>query len=94
MQPNRLAQGGRIDRSSPISFRFDGRKYEGYEGDTLASALIANGVKIVNRSFKLNRPRGIVGSGAEEPNAIFQVGKRAAVHSRASCVDACDAAHG
>jgi sarcosine oxidase subunit alpha len=77
MQPNRLAQGGRIDRSSPLSFRFDGRKYEGYAGDTLASALLANGVSIVGRSFKLHRPRGIVGSGAEEPNAILQIGEGA-----------------
>ena len=78
MQRNRLPEGGSIDRSRPLSFRFDGRKYEGYAGDTLASALLANGVTIVGRSFKLRRPRGIVGSGAEEPNAILQVGKGAA----------------
>ncbi len=78
MQVNRLDKGGRIDRAKPVRFRFNGKSYRGYEGDTLASALIANGVKIVNRSFKLHRPRGIVGSGAEEPNAIFQLGKRAA----------------
>ena len=77
MQPQRLPAGGRIDRSKPISFRFDGRKLEGYAGDTLASALLANGVSIVGRSFKLRRPRGIVGSGAEEPNAIMQIGKGA-----------------
>jgi sarcosine oxidase subunit alpha len=75
MQRRRLPTGGRIDRSRPIHFRFDGRRYEGYAGDTLASALLANGVSIVGRSFKLRRPRGIVGSGAEEPNAIMQVGK-------------------
>lgn len=75
MQPQRLRDGGRIDRSQPLRFRFDGRRYEGYAGDTLASALLANGVSIVGRSFKLRRPRGIVGSGAEEPNAIMQIGK-------------------
>jgi len=77
MQPNRLADGGRIDRMRPLSFRFDGKKYEGYAGDTLASALLANDVTIVGRSFKLHRPRGIVGAGAEEPNAILQIGKGA-----------------
>src|SRR5210317_434295 len=77
MQPQRLPTGGRIDRSKPLSFRFDGRKLEGYAGDTLASALLANGVSVVGRSFKLHRPRGIVGSGAEEPNAIMQIGKGA-----------------
>jgi sarcosine oxidase subunit alpha len=73
-QPNRLAQGGRIDRSRPLGFSFDGRHYTGYAGDTLASALIANGVSIVGRSFKYSRPRGIVAAGAEEPNAIVQLG--------------------
>jgi sarcosine oxidase subunit alpha len=77
-QPNRLNSGGRIDRSRPLSFRFNGKTYGGYLGDTLASALLANGVAVVGRSFKLHRPRGIVGSGAEEPNAILQVGKGAA----------------
>jgi sarcosine oxidase subunit alpha len=77
MQANRLDNGGRIDRSRPIRFRFNGRSYEGYEGDTLASALLANDVSLVGRSFKLRRPRGIVASGAEEPNAIMQIGKGA-----------------
>ena len=77
MQPQRLPTGGRIDRSRPLSFRFDGRRFEGFSGDTLASALLANGVAIVGRSFKLRRPRGIVGSGAEEPNAIMQIGRGA-----------------
>jgi len=74
MQPNRLATDGRIDRSKPIHFRFNGKQYGGFAGDTLASALLANGVSIVSRSFKLHRPRGIVGCGAEEPNAILQIG--------------------
>ena len=76
-QPNRLHQGGRIDRTRQLSFTFDGKGFEGFAGDTLASALIANGISLVGRSFKLRRPRGIVGSGAEEPNAIMQVGEGA-----------------
>ena len=74
MQPSRLDKGGRIDRSQPLTFRFNGKSYECFVGDTLASALLANGVSLVGRSFKLHRPRGIVGSGAEEPNAIMQIG--------------------
>ena len=77
-QPNRLQHGGRIDRSRPLAFSFDGRAYEGFAGDTLASALMAAGVSLVGRSFKLRRPRGIVGSGVEEPNAIMQIGEGAA----------------
>ncbi|MFQ5610014.1 MAG: 2Fe-2S iron-sulfur cluster-binding protein [Woeseiaceae bacterium] len=72
---NRLPRGGRIDRGRTLNFRFDGRKLHGYAGDTLASALLANDIAIVGRSFKLHRPRGIVGKGAEEPNAILQVGE-------------------
>jgi sarcosine oxidase subunit alpha len=77
MQPRRLDKGGRIDRSRPLRFRFDGKTYSGFAGDTLASALLANDVALVGRSFKLHRPRGIVGAGAEEPNAILQVGEGA-----------------
>ena len=58
-QPYRLAQGGRIDRSKLLSFHFDGRTYQGHPGDTLASALLANGVRLIGRSFKYHRPRGI-----------------------------------
>ncbi len=76
-QSKRLNSGGRVDRSKPIRFRFNGRQIEGFSGDTLASALLANGISVVGRSFKLHRPRGIVGSGAEEPNAIMQIGKGA-----------------
>ena len=57
-QVNRLPQGGRIDRTKPLRFVFDGKAYQGYEGDTLASALLANGVVLVGRSFKYHRPRG------------------------------------
>ncbi len=74
MQPNRLPAGGRIDRAAPLTFSFNGRALEGYRGDTVASALLANGVDVVARSFKYRRPRGIVGSGAEEPNALVQLG--------------------
>ncbi len=73
-QPDRLTQGGRIDRSKPLTFRFNGRTCQGYHGDTLASALLANGIRLVGRSFKYHRPRGIVGIGVEEPNAIVQAG--------------------
>ncbi|MBS0976249.1 2Fe-2S iron-sulfur cluster-binding protein, partial [Serratia rubidaea] len=73
-QVNRLADGGRIDRSRPLNFRFNGQTLQGFAGDTLASALLANGVDIVNRSFKYGRPRGIVAAGAEEPNAVVQLG--------------------
>ncbi len=73
-QSFRLSAGGRIDRSKPLSFSFDGRTYQGFAGDTVASALLANGVHLVGRSFKYHRPRGIVTAGIEEPNALLQVG--------------------
>ena len=60
----RTASGGRIDRSSPLRFSFDGVEYTGYEGDTLASALLANGVHLMGRSFKYHRPRGLLAAGA------------------------------
>jgi sarcosine oxidase, subunit alpha len=70
----RTVSGGRIDRARPIRFTFDGRALSGYQGDTLASALLANGVHLVGRSFKYHRPRGIVAAGPEEPNALVRVG--------------------
>ncbi|MBU2295687.1 MAG: (2Fe-2S)-binding protein, partial [Gammaproteobacteria bacterium] len=73
-QVNRLATGGRVDRSQPLTFSFNGQSYQGFAGDTLAAALLANGVDIVGRSFKYSRPRGIVAAGAEEPNAVLQIG--------------------
>jgi sarcosine oxidase subunit alpha len=73
-QCNRLKAGGRINRGKPLVFSFDGRRFIGYEGDTLASALLANGVDIVGRSFKYGRPRGIMTAGVEEPNGILQLG--------------------
>ncbi len=76
-QANRLDNGGRIDRGKPLTFTFDGRRLQGYAGDTLASALLANGIHLVGRSFKYHRPRGIYSAGAEEPNAIVQIGRGA-----------------
>jgi sarcosine oxidase, subunit alpha len=73
-QTHRAAQGGIVDRSRTIGFTFDGRRYEGHVGDTLASALLANGVHLVGRSFKYHRPRGILTAGSEEPNALIQLG--------------------
>ena len=74
-QQHRLHGGGRIDRRRPLHFTFDGAGYVGYAGDTLASALLANGVHLVGRSFKYHRPRGIFGAGSEEPNALVQLGR-------------------
>jgi sarcosine oxidase subunit alpha len=74
----RIAAGGRIDRSRPVRFSFDGRAFEGLAGDTLASALLANGVHLVGRSFKYHRPRGIFAAGTEEPNALVTVSRDAA----------------
>ncbi|HVT34522.1 MAG TPA: 2Fe-2S iron-sulfur cluster-binding protein, partial [Nevskiaceae bacterium] len=76
-QAFRLASGGTIDRSRPLRFTFDGREYTGYAGDTLASALLANGVRITGRSFKYHRARGIYGAGYEEPNTLVQLGSGA-----------------
>ena len=73
-QPFRLSHGGRIDRDAPLQFTFDGRPIDAYRGDTVASALLANGVTLVGRSFKYHRPRGIVSAGAEDPNAFVQLG--------------------
>ncbi len=70
----RLPQGGRIDRNAPLSFSFDGRSYSGFAGDTLASAVLANGQHLFGRSFKYHRPRGLLAAGAEEPNALVGVG--------------------
>ena len=73
----RLPTGGRIDRGRPLAFTFDGTRYEGFAGDTLASALLANGVHMVARSFKYHRPRGIYTAGVEEPSALVQLGSGA-----------------
>jgi glycine cleavage system aminomethyltransferase T/NADPH-dependent 2,4-dienoyl-CoA reductase/sulfur reductase-like enzyme len=70
----RFPTGGQIDRTRPLRFTFDGRPMIGYSGDTLASALLANGVKTFGRSFKYHRPRGLMTAGVEEPNAMVTVG--------------------
>jgi sarcosine oxidase subunit alpha len=72
-QPNRLPLGGLVDRARVLSFRFDGTTYRGYTGDTIASALLAAGVKRVGRSFKYHRPRGVLSAGSEEPNALAEL---------------------
>ena len=69
----RIDGKGLIDRTKPVRFRFDGRDYAGYKGDTLASALLANDVRLVGRSFKYHRPRGVLTAGSEEPNALVEV---------------------
>jgi sarcosine oxidase subunit alpha len=74
----RTPEGGRIDRSRPLGFSFDGTAYRGFAGDTLAAALLANGVHLVGRSFKYHRPRGILAAGSEEPNGLVTVSRDAA----------------
>ncbi len=69
----RLAEGGLIDRARTVNFKFDGKSYTGFAGDTLASALLASGVKLFGRSFKYHRPRGVFASGSEEPNALVEL---------------------
>ena len=83
----RASSGGLIDRSRTLSFRFNGRKYVGHPGDTLASALIANGVHLVGRSFKYHRPRGILSAGVEEPNAIVRIGTGGRVEANAKATE-------
>ena len=72
----RVSNGGRIDRTRLVNFTFDGKAYRGFAGDTLASALLANGVHLLGRSFKYHRPRGLVSLGSDEPNALVGVGAR------------------
>nr|MDQ2705531.1 2Fe-2S iron-sulfur cluster-binding protein [Pseudomonadota bacterium] len=91
-QTHRLASGGLIDRAKPLDFSFDGRPMTGFAGDTLASALIANGIKLVGRSFKYHRPRGILTAGSEEPNALVELrtGARREPNTRATTVELYD----
>src|ERR1700720_2803224 len=77
-QSFRTESGGRIRRDQPMHFMFDGQEFEGYAGDTLASALLANGVHLVGRSFKYHRPRGFLAAGSEEPNGLVTVIRDAA----------------
>ena len=85
----RLASGGLVDRSTDLAFTFDGRAYAGHPGDTLASALLANGVTLVGRSFKYHRPRGLLSSGPEEPNGLVELrsGARREPNTRATVAE-------
>ena len=67
------ARGARIDRAKPLQFQFNGRSFQGFAGDTLASALLAAGESLFSRSWKYHRPRGLVTSGIEEPSALVQL---------------------
>ena len=89
---SRLANGGLIDRSRPLSFTFNGNRLSGFEGDTLASALIANDVRVIGRSFKYHRPRGILTAGSEEPNALVTLrsGAYAEPNTRATTISLFD----
>ncbi len=91
-QTYRIEGKGRVDRSKPLTFSYDGQSYSGFAGDTLASALLANGVKLVGRSFKYHRPRGIMSAGSEEPNALVQLetGNRTEPNTRATVVELYD----
>jgi len=82
----RTAEGGRIDRTQRLKFQFDSETMFGYPGDTLASALLANGVRVVGRSFKYHRPRGLMAAGGEEPNGLVRLrrGGRAEPNVRAT----------
>jgi heterotetrameric sarcosine oxidase alpha subunit len=93
---HRLDTGGLIDRTRPLSFTFDGRSYTGFAGDTLASALLASNVRLIGRSFKYHRPRGILTAGSEEPNALLELrlGARREPNTRATVAelfDSCEA---
>ncbi|MDR6903885.1 sarcosine oxidase subunit alpha family protein [Rhizobium miluonense] len=92
MSSYRLSSGGRIDRSKTIAFSFDSRNLAGHPGDTLASALLANGIQLVGRSFKYHRPRGILTAGAAEPNALVTTGTggRTEANSRATMIELYD----
>jgi sarcosine oxidase subunit alpha len=89
---NRLGTGGLIDRKRQLRFSFDGVEYHGYAGDTLASALLGNGVKLVGRSFKYHRPRGLLTAGSDEPNALVELrrGGRREPNTRATTIELFD----
>ena len=84
--------GAHIDRTRPLQFTFDGRRLQGYRGDTLASALVANGVRLIGRSFKYHRPRGVLTAGSEEPNALVELrsGSRREPNTRATTTELYD----
>ncbi len=91
-QPFRLAAGGLIDRERPLDFSFNGRRLQGYAGDSLAAALLAHGTHLIGRSFKYHRPRGVVCAGADEPNALVQLetGARTEPNLRATQIELYD----
>ena len=84
--------GGQIDRSKTLRFQFDGQSFTGHPGDTLASALLANNIRLMGRSFKYHRPRGVIASGSEEPNAIVELrsGARQEPNTRATVIELFD----
>lgn len=88
----RLSTGGLIDRAAPLAFSFDGKSYQGHAGDTLASALLANDIHLVGRSFKYHRPRGILTAGSEEPNALVELraGARREPNTKATTIELYD----
>src|SRR5947207_8039294 len=92
MSAYRLERGGLVDRRNALGFRFDGRELQGFAGDTLASALLANDVRLVGRSFKYHRPRGILTAGSEEPNALVELrsGARREPNMRATVAELYD----
>ena len=89
MSQSHRIEGGQIDRSRTVRFTFDGLPYQGHPGDTLASALLANGVRLMGRSFKYHRPRGVLSAGSEEPNALVELrsGGRQEPNTRATVVE-------
>ena len=91
-QINRLMRRGLVDRDKSLSFQFDGQRLEGHPGDTLAAALLANGIRLVGRSFKYHRPRGILTAGSEEPNALVELrtGARREPNTRATTIELYD----
>ena len=90
-QINRL-NGGLVERQTLLNFTFDNQSFQGYKGDTLASALLANGVRLVGRSFKYHRPRGIFTAGSEEPNELEELRRyeRQAPNTRATVAELFD----
>ncbi|MEM7214452.1 MAG: sarcosine oxidase subunit alpha [Pseudomonadota bacterium] len=90
---NRIAGKGRLSPAKTVTFTFDGKSYNALEGDTLASALLANGIHLTGRSFKYHRPRGILGAGPEEPNALIDISRDSARRQpnvRATCQEVFD----
>ena len=88
----RIDGKGLIDRNQPVRFTFDGKPVEGFAGDTVASALLANDIRLIGRSFKYHRPRGLVTAGSDEPNGLITVGQGAeqAPNTRATCQEIYD----